>query len=161
MRFSLDVPRPTAADLVAGASVALVLIPQSLGYADLAGLPPFIGLFASALPLLVFSLFASSPFLQTGPTAVVSLLTFAALPTLTANPSVDELDNRVALAALLALMVGAIRFVFGSLRLGTIVRAISLPVITGFTSAAGILIIASQLPRILGIEGLNLSLIHI
>ena len=155
MRLSLDIPRPTVADFVAGASVALVLIPQSLGYADLAGLPTFIGLFASALPLLVFSLFASSPFLQTGPTAIISLLTFAALPTLTANPSADELDSRVAMAALLALMVGAIRFVFGSLRFGTIVRAISLPVITGFTSAAGILIIASQLPRILGIEGLT------
>lgn len=122
----------------------MVLIPQSLAYAELAGLPPYIGLFASAFPLLAFALLASSPFLQTGPTAVMSLLTFAALPDLAA----DELPK---LAALLALMVGLFRLLLGLARVGVLVRLIALPVVTGFTSGAAILIISSQLPRSLGV----------
>lgn len=142
---SLDLPRPAPSDSLAGASVALVLIPQSLAYAELAQLPPYIGLYASAFPLLVFSLFASSPYLQTGPTAVMSLLTFAALPA--GDPS--ELPK---LAALLALAVGVMRFVFGLARIGVVVRAIALPVVAGFTSGAAILIISSQLPRALDVD---------
>lgn len=140
----LDLPRPSVSDALAGASVALVLIPQSLAYAELANLPPYLGLFASAFPLLAFSLFASSPYLQTGPTAVVSLLTFSALPT-------DDPTQLPRLAALLALMVGLFRFLFGVFRVGVAVRLIALPVVTGFTSGAAILIISSQLPRALGI----------
>ncbi len=140
----LDLPRPSIADALAGASVALVLIPQSLAYAELANLPPYLGLFASAFPLLAFSLFASSPYLQTGPTAVVSLLTFSALPS-------DDPAQLPRLAALLALMVGVFRFTFGLLRIGRVVRLIALPVITGFTSGAAILIVSSQLPRALGL----------
>lgn len=136
--------RPTTSDGVAGASVAMVLIPQSLAYADLAGLPAHIGLFASALPLIAFSLFASSPFLQTGPTAVMSLLTLAALPAVAA----EDLPK---LAALLALLVGAARFAYGLAGIGRIVRLISLPVVTGFTTGAAILIICSQIPRVLGV----------
>ncbi|MDB9846438.1 SulP family inorganic anion transporter, partial [Acidimicrobiales bacterium] len=78
--ISLAPPRITTTDVIAGASVAMVLIPQSLAYAELAQLPPYIGLYASAFPLLVFALLASSPYLQTGPVAVTSLLTIAALP---------------------------------------------------------------------------------
>ncbi|MEM7093009.1 MAG: SulP family inorganic anion transporter [Actinomycetota bacterium] len=141
----LDLPRPASADVLAGASVALVLIPQSLAYAELAGLPPFIGLFASAFPLLAFSLFASSPYLQTGPTAVMSLLTFAALPN-------DDPAQLPKLAALLAIMVGCFRLLFGAARIGVLVRLIALPVVTGFTSGAAILIISSQLPRSLGVS---------
>lgn len=140
----LDLPRPSVSDALAGASVALVLIPQSLAYAELANLPPYLGLFASAFPLLAFSLFASSPYLQTGPTAVVSLLTFSALPA-------DDPTQLPKLAALLALMVGLFRFLFGVFRVGVAVRLIALPVVTGFTSGAAILIIGSQLPRSLGV----------
>lgn len=145
MMGRLDGPRPAVTDAVAGASVAMVLIPQSLAYAKLAGLPPHIGLFASAFPVIAFSLFASSPFLQTGPTAVISLLTFASLP------DVDPVELPK-LAALLALMVGAFRFVLGFARLGVLVRLIALPVVTGFTSGAAILILASQVPRSVGLE---------
>ncbi len=91
--------RPVPADLLAGLSVAMVLIPQSMAYAELAGLPSHIGLFASALPPILAALFASSPYLQTGPVALTSLLTFGALASL-ANPGSADY---VALAALLAL----------------------------------------------------------
>ena len=124
MMGKLDFPRPTVTDAVAGASVAMVLIPQSSAYAKLAGLPPHIGLFASAFPVIAFSLCASSPFLQTGPTAVISLLTFASLP------DVDPVELPK-LAALLALMVGVFRFALGFARLGVLVRLIALPVVTG------------------------------
>ena len=87
--------RPVTADLIAGLSVGLVLIPQSMAYAELAGLPSHVGLFASALPLIVAALCASSPYLQTGPVAMTSLLTFGALSQLAEPGSTDY----VALAA--------------------------------------------------------------
>ena len=121
----------------------MVLIPQSLAYAELAQLPPYIGLFASAFPLLVFALLASSPYLQTGPVAVTSLLTIAALPEV-------EPTQLPAIAALMAFMVGALRFVFGVLKLGQVVRLMSTPVVMGFTSGAAIVIMSSQLPKALG-----------
>jgi len=121
----------------------MVLIPQSLAYAELAQLPPFIGLFASAFPLLVFALLASSPYLQTGPVAVTSLLTLAALPQV-------EPTQLPALAALMALMVGAIRLLLGVVRLGQLVRLMSSPVVMGFTSGAAVVIMSSQLPKALG-----------
>ena len=141
-------PRIVPADVIAGASVAMVLIPQSLAYAELAQLPPFIGLFASAFPLLVFALLASSPYLQTGPVAVTSLLTLAALPEVAAT-------QLPALAALLALMVGVIRFGFGLARAGHVMRLMSTPVVMGFTSGAAIVIMSSQLPTALGINPPN------
>ena len=122
----------------------MVLIPQSLAYAELAQLPPYIGLFASAFPLLVFALLASSPYLQTGPVAVTSLLTIAALP----KVSPEELP---AIAALMAFLVGALRVIFGIARLGQVVRLMSSPVVMGFTSGAGIVIMSSQLPKALGV----------
>ncbi len=121
----------------------MVLIPQSLAYAELAQLPPYIGLFASAFPLLVFALLASSPYLQTGPVAVTSLLTIAALPEV-------EPTQLPAIAALMAFMVGALRLLFGVLRLGNVVRLMSSPVVMGFTSGAAIVIMSSQLPKALG-----------
>ena len=139
MRF----PRLVGTDVIAGASVAMVLIPQSLAYAELAQLPPFIGLFASAFPLLIFALLASSPYLQTGPVAVTSLLTIAALPEV-------EPTQLPAIAALMAFMVGALRVTFGVLRLGAVVRLMSSPVVMGFTSGAAIVIMSSQLPKALG-----------
>lgn len=138
-------PRVTSSDAVAGASVAMVLIPQSLAYAELAGLPPFIGLFAAAFPLLAFALLASSPYLQTGPVAVTSLLTLSALP----DVEPTEIPK---LAALLAVLVGLIRVVLGIGRLGNVVRLMSSPVVLGFTNGAAVVIVASQLPKALGAE---------
>ena len=135
-------------DLLAGISVALLLIPQSMAYAELAGLPPEIGLFASALPPIFAAFVASSPYLQTGPVALTSLLTLGALNGLADSGT----KHYVELAALLALIVGISRLIFGFLRIGNIVYLMNAPVVTGFTSAAVVLIIASQIPKTLGNE---------
>ncbi len=124
----------------------MVLIPQSMAYAELAGLPPHLGLFASALPPILAALFASSPYLQTGPAALTSLLTFGALASLADPGSADY----VALAALLALVVGVTRLLLGLFRLGVVTYLMRDPVVAGFTSAGAILILASQLPKALG-----------
>ncbi|MGI9596327.1 MAG: SulP family inorganic anion transporter [Acidimicrobiales bacterium] len=147
MKSWFDAPRPTVADVIAGISVALVLIPQSLAYAQIAEMPVVTGLFASALPLIAFSLFASSPYLQTGPVALTSLLTLAALQG--AGFASDNPDY-VKLGALLAFIVGICRLVLGLARLGWMAYLISEPVRKGFTSAAAIIIISSQLPKALG-----------
>ena len=135
-------------DLVAGVSVALVLIPQSLAYAQLAGMPAVRGLYASAIPPLAAAPFSSSPYLQPGPTAVSALLTFGALAPLAAAGSPEY----VALGLALALVVGVVRVLVGLLRAGVIAYLISQPMLLGFVPAAGILIIASQLPLVLGVE---------
>ena len=140
--------RLVKADVIAGLSVALMLVPQSMAYAELAGLPPYIGLFASALPPIFAAFAASSPYLQTGPVALTSLLTFGALAEFAEPGSANYLE----LAALLALVVGVSRLVLGILRMGVIAYLMSEPVLIGFTSAASILIIGSQLPNILGIK---------
>ncbi|MDH5421365.1 MAG: SulP family inorganic anion transporter, partial [Acidimicrobiia bacterium] len=93
-------------DIVAGISVALVVIPQSLAYAELAGLPAYVGLFAAAIPPILAAFFASSPYLQTGPVAMTSLLTFGVLAQFSAPTASVEYMK---LAALLAVMVGVIR----------------------------------------------------
>jgi len=136
------------ADAIAGASVALILIPQSLAYAVVAGLPPDRGLLAAILPPIVGGLLASSRLLQTGPTAVTSLLTLGAL----AAVAVPGTVAYVALAAILAVLVGAMRMAIGLLRLGDIAYVMSKTVVVGFTSAAAILIIASQVPAALGVK---------
>lgn len=135
-------------DVVAGVSVALVAIPQSLAYAELAGLPAQYGLFASALPSIAAALFVSSRYLQTGPVALTALLTFGALEPLASPFSTDY----IALAALLALMVGVARVALGLARLGRVAYLLSDPVLTGFTTAAAVLIIASQLPKVFDVE---------
>lgn len=152
-RLALPGPRPrrlpgNAGDLVAGLSVALVLIPQSLAYASLAGLPPERGLYAAALTPLAAAIFASSRYLQTGPTAATSLLTLGALAAIAQPGSVEY----VGLAALLALVVGAARVALGLVRAGSIAYLMSQPVLLGFTSAAAILIICSQVPAALGVR---------
>lgn len=133
-------------DVIAGVSVALVLIPQSLAYADLAGMPAYRGLFASTLPLVAAALLASSPYLQTGPVAITSLLTLAALDGRAPLAS----DDYVALALLLALIVGAARVALGLLRGGVLAYLMSQPMLSGFMPAAAILIASSQLPVALG-----------
>ena len=143
------IPRPRLGDLFGGVSVALVLIPQSIANASLAGLPPVVGLFASAFPLLVFALFASSPYLQTGPVALTSLLTAGAL--IGAGFDVGTPDY-IAAAALLALIVGVTRLLVGVTRLGSLVYLMAEPVTIGFTSGAGLVILSSQLSRALGVS---------
>jgi SulP family sulfate permease len=139
-------PRPLPGDVLAGVSVALVLIPQSLAYAQLAGMPAYRGLYAAALPPIAAALFASSPYLQTGPVALTSLLAFGVLSAL-ATPGSEEY---VELGILLALVVGVARLAVGLLRAGVIAYLISQPLLLGFMPAAAILIIASQLPAALG-----------
>lgn len=136
------------ADLLAGLSVALVLIPQSLAYAEIAGVPSYIGLYAAALPPIVAAFVASSPYLQTGPVAMTALLTFGALAGLAPVGSSDY----VSLAALLALLVGLVRIVLGTARVGFVSYLMSQPVLKGFTAAAAILIAASQVPSVVGVE---------
>ncbi len=148
LRAMLAPPRPSPRDLVAGISVALILIPQSLAYAEIAGVPSYVGLYAAALPPLAAAVVASSPYLQTGPVAMTALLTFGVLSPL-AEPGSGEF---VALAALLAVMVGAVRVIFGLLRAGLVAYFMSQPVLLGFTSGAAILITASQLPGALGVS---------
>ncbi|HIG24440.1 MAG TPA: SulP family inorganic anion transporter [Acidimicrobiia bacterium] len=138
--------RLTGIDVVAGLSVVLVLIPQSMAYAELAGLPPYLGLFASALPLIAASFFASSPYLQTGPVAMTCLLIFGALSGL-ATPGSAEY---IRLATLLAFVVGVTRLIFGFLKWGRVTYLMTNQVVAGFTSGATLLIIASQLPKIFG-----------
>ncbi|MEJ2221322.1 MAG: SulP family inorganic anion transporter [Desulfobacterales bacterium] len=136
------------ADILAGLTVALVLIPQSLAYAELAGLPPYYGLYAAFLPPLVAALFGSSHQLATGPVAVVSLLTATALEPLATAGS----QQYIAYAILLALLVGIFQLSLGLLKLGVVVNFISHPVVNGFTNAAALIIASSQLPRLLGVD---------
>lgn len=140
-------PGPGFGDLVAGVSVALVAIPQTMAYAELAGMPGHYGLYAVSLPLIVAAFFASSPHLQTGPVATTSLLTFGALVPL----AVPESPDYVALAALLALLVGAARVVVGVLNLGWLSYLMSRPVLEGFMAGAAVLIVTSQIPGALGV----------
>ena len=134
-------------DLLSGLTVALVLIPQSMAYAQLAGLPPHYGLYASFLPPMVAALFGSSRQLATGPVAVVSLMTSATLEPLATAGSVEYVEY----AVLLALMVGTFQFLLGVLRLGVVVNFLSHPVVNGFTNAAAIIIATSQLDKIFGV----------
>ena len=136
------------ADVVAGITVALVLIPQSMAYAQLAGLPAYYGLYAGFLPPMVGALFGSSRQLATGPVAVVSLLTATALEPIAASGS----PGYIAYAISLALMVGLFQLGLGLLRLGVVVNFLSHPVIVGFTNAAAIIIATSQLDKIFGVR---------
>ncbi|MGH8670914.1 MAG: SulP family inorganic anion transporter, partial [Burkholderiales bacterium] len=136
------------ADLVAGITVALVLVPQSMAYAQLAGLPAYYGLYAAFLPVIVGALWGSSRQLATGPVAMVSLLTGAALAPLAATGS----EQLVAMAILLALMVGIIQLSLGLFKLGLVVNFLSHPVVIGFTNAAAIIIALSQLNKLLGLS---------
>ena len=135
-------------DLLAGLTVALVLIPQSMAYAQLAGLPPYYGLYASFLPPMIAALFGSSRQLATGPVAVVSLMTFASLAPLAIVGS----ERFVSYAILLALMVGLFQLTLGVLRLGLVVNFLSHPVVNGFTNAAAIIIATSQLSKLFGVN---------
>ena len=135
-------------DLIAGVTVALVLIPQSMAYAKLAGLPVYYGLYAAFLPPMIAALFGSSYQLATGPVAVVSLMTAAALEPLATAGS----QGFIAYAILIALMVGVFQLMLGVLKLGLVVNFLSHPVVTGFTNAAALIIATSQLSSIFGVD---------
>ncbi|MFZ6180446.1 SulP family inorganic anion transporter [Nannocystis pusilla] len=137
-----------AADLLAGATTAVLLVPQAMAYAMLAGLPPIAGLYAALAPPLIYAVLGTSRRLAVGPVALDSLLTAAALAPL-AN---GDVATYVAAASALAILAGAFQAVTGALRLGFVVNFLSLPVLRGFTSAAAILIMASQLGPLLGLK---------
>ena len=134
-------------DLVAGITVAMMLIPQAMSYALLAGLPPYIGLYASVLPLIIYAVFGTSRQLAVGPVAMVALLVSSGVGAMADIGS----DRYIALAILLSLMVGAIQFGMGVFRLGFLTNFMSHPVISGFTSAAALIIGFSQLKHIVGL----------
>jgi len=122
-------------DAISGLTVALVLIPQSMAYAQLAGLPSYYGLYASFLPPMIAALFGSSRQLATGPVAVVSLMTAASLEPIATAGS----EAFISYAILLALIVGLFQFLLGVLRLGLVVNFLSHPVVNGFTNAAALM----------------------
>ncbi|MCI5223542.1 MAG: SulP family inorganic anion transporter, partial [Candidatus Electrothrix sp. AR4] len=134
-------------DLIAGITVALVLIPQSMAYAQLAGLPAYYGLYAAFLPPMVAALFGSSRQLGTGPVAVVSLMSAASLEPLATAGSPEF----IAYSIVLAMVVGLFQFSLGVLRLGMVVNFLSHPVINGFTNAAAIIIASSQFSKFFGV----------
>lgn len=135
-------------DIVAGLTVGVMLIPQGMAYALLAGLPPIYGLYTASIPLIIYALLGTSRQLAVGPVAMISILTAAGVSSLAASGT----EEYIGLAIILAFMVGLIQFLFGVFRLGFIVNFLSHPVISGFTSAAALIIFFSQLKHLLGVQ---------
>ena len=142
-------------DLTAAATVMLLLIPQSMAYALLAGLPAVTGLYTSMLPLVVYALMGSSPALSVGPAALRSIMSLAAVGAVVTQGSADFM----AASLLLALMVGALLLIMGALRMGFVAGFLSHPVLSGFVTASGLLIAMSQWPHVWGVplSGQNLA----
>ena len=136
------------ADCLAGITVGLVLVPQSMAYAQLAGMPAYFGLYAAFLPVMIGAAWGSSHQLSTGPVAMVSILTASTLVPF-ASPGTEQF---IALAVALALLAGIMQLALGVFRLGAIVSFLSHPVIVGFTNAAAIIIALSQLNKLLGVS---------
>ncbi len=145
------IPRYTreqfSGDLIAGIIVAVLLVPQGMAYAMLAGLPPQAGLYASIIPLVIYGLMGTSRALAIGPVAIVALLTASSVGALAAEGS----QEYITLALILALMVGVIQIVLGLLRAGFVVNFLSHPVLSGFINAAALIIGASQLAHLFGL----------
>ena len=148
--FELKNPAILRADVLAGITVALVLIPQAMANAQLAGLPPETGLYSAFLIPIVAALFGSSRQLQNGPVAIISLMSAAAL-----IPLGLTTDEYIAYAAMLAILAGVFQLVLGFLRLGLIVDFLSHPVIIGFINAAAIVISSLQLSKLFGIDDVS------
>ena len=155
-------------DVSAGLIVAVLVIPQSLAYTLLAGLPPEMGLYASILPVIAYALVGSSMTLAVGPVAIAALMTASALQPL----AIAGTTEYVQLAMGLALISGLMFMAFGALRLGWLAYFLSQPVVSGFVSGSALVIALGQLRHVLGVsapssstwamvEGLWLSLIHI
>ena len=158
LNWAKDYNRDTlTSDLVAAVIVTIMLIPQSLAYALLAGLPPEMGLYASILPLVAYAIFGTSRALAVGPVAVVSLMTAAAVGNLALQGTAEY-----ALAAItLAFMSGVMLLVMGIFRLGFLANFLSHPVIAGFITASGVLIATSQLKHIFGIDAHGHTMIEL
>ncbi len=156
----LNWPRPTLGlmrgEVAAALTVAVVMVPQSVAYANLAGMPLVTGLYATFLPMLAAVLFSASTRLSVGPSALSSVLVGASLIGM-AEPGSAQW---VALAVWLALLAGAMQLVVGGTGSAWMLNLVSSPVLTGFSQAAAVLIIASQLPRLLGLQGPLSSLLH-
>ncbi len=135
-------------DFIAGITVAIILIPQGIAYALIAGLPPIYGLYCALIPQIVYAIFGSSRQVAIGPVAMDSLIVAAGVSTLALAGS----DSYIAIAILLAFMVGGIQFLLGVFRLGFVVNFLSKPVITGFTSAVALTIGMNQFRNLLGVD---------
>jgi len=144
-------------DLVAAVIVTIMLIPQSLAYALLAGLPPEVGLYASVLPLIAYAVFGTSTALAVGPVAVVSLMTAAAVGRVAATGTADYASA----AIMLALLSGVMLALMGLFRLGFVANFLSHPVISGFITASGIIIATSQIGGLLGISTQGHAMPHL
>ena len=139
-------------DLIAGITVALLLVPQSMAYAELAGLPVRYGLYAAIIPVALMALFGSMAQISGGPTAMTGIITASVLFPLVQDIPPELRDARyIELAILLSLTVGICRLLMGVFKLSSLVNLISHPVISGFTNAAAIVIALSQLPKLLGV----------
>ncbi|MGB3801745.1 MAG: sulfate permease [Lewinella sp.] len=156
-------PRPSAygkkdirQDLLSGLTVTVVLVPQAMAYGLLAGVPPVYGLYAALVPLLIYTLLASTPHVAVGPTALASLLTLNGLSGLA---TVDT-ERFIMMALLLSALTGLIQLAFGMLRLGGLVSLLSRPVLSGFVSAAAVLIVASQLKSLFGLDMPRTAYLH-
>ncbi|MDP5093108.1 MAG: solute carrier family 26 protein [Polaribacter sp.] len=143
-------------DLIAGITVGIILIPQGIAYALIAGLPPIYGLYCALVPQVMYAIFGSSRQVAIGPVAMDSLIVATGVSTLALAGS----DSYIEIAILLALMVGTIQFVLGIFSLGFIVNFLSRPVITGFTSAVALIIGINQFRNLLGVDFIQSDQIH-
>ena len=150
--FLSNLGTPTFIDLKSGITVGVIIIPQAMAYATLAGLPAQHGLYAAFIPVLLYGLFGSSRYLSVGPAALDSMLVAAFLLSLKLTTLADYIQS----AILLTFMVGIIQFLLGILKMGFIIQFLSKPVISGFTNAAVLLIGASQLAPLLGLASLRM-----
>ena len=144
-------------DLTAGLTVGIMLIPQGMAYAMIAGLPPVFGLYAALMPQIIYAFMGTSRQLAVGPVAMDSLLVAAGLGAM----SLSGMDSYIAMAVFLALFMGAIQLLLGVVRMGFLVRFLSKPVISGFTSGAAIIIGLSQLKHLLGFEITRSNQVHL
>lgn len=135
-------------DLSAGLTVGVMLIPQGMAYAMIAGLPPIYGLYASTIPILLYAIFGTSRQLAVGPVAMVSLLTAAGIGAMTEGGT----ETYIQLAITVAFLVGVVQFLLGLFRMGFMVNFLSHPVVSGFTSAAALIIGISQLKHLMGVK---------
>lgn len=144
-------------DMVAGFTVGIILIPQGMAYAMIAGLPPVYGLYAALFPVLIYAFLGTSRQVAVGPVAMDSLLVAAGLGTL----AISGLENYILMALFLSFMVGFFQLSLGLLRMGFLVNFMSKPVLNGFTSAAALIIIFSQMKHLLGVDVLGSNKFHL
>ncbi len=143
-------------DLIAGITVGIILIPQGIAYALIAGLPPIYGLYCALVPQIIYAIFGSARQVAIGPVATDSLIVATGVSTLALAGS----ESYISIAILLALMVGTIQFILGIFNLGFIVNFLSRPVITGFTSAIALIIGVNQFRNLFGVDFIQSDQIH-